>query len=40
MRQDGTETWYDYALEFGPGMFLPFSVKIGKDGAVTNLSVA
>jgi D-alanyl-D-alanine carboxypeptidase len=38
MRQDGKETWYDYVLEFGPGVFLPFSVKIGEDGAVTSLS--
>jgi D-alanyl-D-alanine carboxypeptidase len=39
MRQDAKETWYDYVLEFGPGVFLPFSVKIGEDGAVTSFSV-
>lgn len=39
MRQDAKETWYDYVLKFGPGVFLPFSVKIGEDGAVTSFSV-
>jgi D-alanyl-D-alanine carboxypeptidase len=38
-RQDGKQTWYDYVLEFGPGVFLPFSVKIGEGGVVYGLSV-
>jgi D-alanyl-D-alanine carboxypeptidase len=33
------DTWYDYVLEFGPGVFLPFSVKLGEDGAVISFSV-
>jgi D-alanyl-D-alanine carboxypeptidase len=39
VRRDVKDSWYDYVLQFGPGVFLPFSVRIGEDGAVTGFSV-
>jgi D-alanyl-D-alanine carboxypeptidase len=39
IRRDAKETWYDYVLQFGPGAFFPFAVKIGPDGAVAGFSV-
>jgi len=38
-RRDAKETWYDYVIQFGPGVSLPFAVKVGQDGAVTGFSV-
>jgi CubicO group peptidase (beta-lactamase class C family) len=39
VRHDGNETWYDYAMQFGPGASLPFAVKLDDHGAVAGLSV-
>jgi D-alanyl-D-alanine carboxypeptidase len=38
-RQEGANRWYDYMVQFGPGVFLPFKVKIGQDGVVDGFSV-
>jgi D-alanyl-D-alanine carboxypeptidase len=39
IRQDGEESWYDYAIQFGPGVSIPFAVRIDGDGAVAGFSV-
>ena len=39
VRHDGSAAWYDYVIQFGPGVFLPFSVRIGEDGGVAGFSV-
>ena len=39
MRRDVKDSWYDYVIQFGPGVSMPFSVKIGADKAVTSFSV-
>jgi hypothetical protein len=38
-RRDAKDTWYDYVIRFGPGVSIPFAVKVGRDGAVTGFSV-
>jgi CubicO group peptidase (beta-lactamase class C family) len=38
-RRDAKDTWYDYVIQFGPGVSMPFAVKVGLDGAVTGFSV-
>ncbi|MEA1648861.1 serine hydrolase domain-containing protein [Nitrospirillum sp. BR 11164] len=38
-RQSGVERWYDYVLQFGPGVFLPFAVRLGEDGKVAGFSI-
>ena len=38
-RKDGNDTWYDYVMQFAPGVFLPFAAKIGEDGTVEGFSV-
>lgn len=39
VRQDAKESWYDYVFEFGPGVSMPFAVKIAPDGLVSGLSL-
>jgi CubicO group peptidase (beta-lactamase class C family) len=39
VRSDATDSWYDYVMQFGPGVFLPFSAKIDPQGLVAGLSV-
>ncbi|HEY8949773.1 MAG TPA: serine hydrolase domain-containing protein [Rhizomicrobium sp.] len=39
VRHDGKDVWYDYAMQFGPGVSLPFGVKLDDHGAVAGLSV-
>lgn len=39
IRQDANGTWYDYTIEFGPGVFIPFGAKIDGDGNVAGFSV-
>ena len=38
-RQDAKESWYDYVIQFGPGVFLPFAVRVDPDGLVAGFSV-
>jgi len=38
-RQDGKDSWYDYVIQFGPGVSMPFAVKIGADDAIAGFSV-
>jgi D-alanyl-D-alanine carboxypeptidase len=37
-RVDGS-TWYDYVMQFGPGVSIPFAVRIDKEGAVAGFSL-
>jgi D-alanyl-D-alanine carboxypeptidase len=39
IRRDTKDVWYDYVLEFGPGVSLPFAVRIDKDGLVAGISI-
>ena len=39
VRQDAKDSWYDYVIQFGPGVSMPFAAKIDRDGSVTGLSV-
>lgn len=39
MRKDAKDVWYDYVMQFGPGVFLPFAVKLDANGAVAGISV-
>jgi D-alanyl-D-alanine carboxypeptidase len=39
IRRNAQDSWYDYVIQFGPGVSLPFAIKIGPDGLVTGLSV-
>jgi D-alanyl-D-alanine carboxypeptidase len=39
VRQVNGDSWYDYAIQFGPGVSIPFSVRIDKDGFVAGLSL-
>ncbi|HEY5338238.1 MAG TPA: serine hydrolase domain-containing protein [Rhizomicrobium sp.] len=39
VHRDAGDVWYDYALQFGPGVLIPFAVRIDADGAVSGLSV-
>jgi CubicO group peptidase (beta-lactamase class C family) len=39
VRQDANGTWHDYLMQFGPGVSLPFAVKIGPDRAIASFSV-
>jgi CubicO group peptidase (beta-lactamase class C family) len=38
-RRDAKARWYDYVMQFGPGISLPFSVAIDGDGKVASLSI-
>ncbi|MGN6147219.1 MAG: hypothetical protein ACTHPD_01635, partial [Rhizomicrobium sp.] len=38
-RKDAKDTWYDYVMQFGPGVFLPFAAKIDPDGMVAGFSI-
>ncbi|HEY1613655.1 MAG TPA: serine hydrolase domain-containing protein [Rhizomicrobium sp.] len=38
-RREANASWYAYVLQFGPGAFMPFAVKLGPDGAVSGISV-
>jgi len=38
-RQEAKDRWYDYVLQFGPGVSLPCTVKIGPNGLVAGLSI-
>jgi D-alanyl-D-alanine carboxypeptidase len=37
VRPDGN--WYDYVIQFGPGVFIPFAATIGPDGTVSGFSI-
>ena len=39
VRHDAKDNWYDYLIQFGPGVSMPFAAKIGPDGSVTGLSI-
>lgn len=39
VRHDGKDVWYDYTMQFGPGVSLPFGVKLDDHKAVAGLSV-
>ena len=39
IRQVNGDPWYDYVIQFGPGVSIPFSVRIDKDGLVAGLSL-
>jgi CubicO group peptidase (beta-lactamase class C family) len=39
LRQDGAGIWYDYVMQFGPGVSMPFSARIGPDRLITSVSV-
>jgi D-alanyl-D-alanine carboxypeptidase len=39
IRHDANGTWHDYLMQFGPGVSLPFAVRIGSDQAVAGFSV-
>jgi D-alanyl-D-alanine carboxypeptidase len=38
-RQTAKDHWYDYVIQFGPGVSLPFAANIGQNGLVTGLSI-
>jgi D-alanyl-D-alanine carboxypeptidase len=38
-RQVSGDSWYDYVMQFGPGVFIPFSVRIDKAGVVAGFSL-
>lgn len=37
--KDAKGTWYDYVIQFAPGVFLPFAIRIGTDDTVAGFSV-
>jgi D-alanyl-D-alanine carboxypeptidase len=39
VRQDANDTWHDYLMQFGPGVSLPFAVRMGPDQAVASFSL-
>jgi CubicO group peptidase (beta-lactamase class C family) len=39
IRRDTNQDWYEYVMQFGPGVSLPFAVRTDKDGAVAGISV-
>lgn len=39
IRHDAKDSWYDYVVQFGPGVSMPFAAKIGPDGSVTGFSI-
>jgi CubicO group peptidase (beta-lactamase class C family) len=39
VRRDATDDWYEYVMEFGPGVSLPFAVRIDKDKLVAGVSI-
>jgi D-alanyl-D-alanine carboxypeptidase len=39
IRREADVNWYDYVIEFGPGVFIPFAATIGRDGAVSAISI-
>ncbi|MEG9434022.1 serine hydrolase domain-containing protein [Terriglobus sp. ADX1] len=38
-RQVSGDTWYDYVMQFGPGVSIPFSVRTDKEGVVAGFSL-
>ncbi|HEY3637234.1 MAG TPA: serine hydrolase domain-containing protein [Rhizomicrobium sp.] len=39
LRREAGDSWYEYVMEFGPGVSLPFAVRIDKDALVAGISV-
>jgi len=39
IHHDANKTWYNYVIQFGPGVSLPFAVTIDHDGKVAGISV-
>jgi D-alanyl-D-alanine carboxypeptidase len=39
VRQVNGDSWYDYVIQFGPGVSIPFSVRIDKEGVVAGFSL-
>lgn len=39
VRRNVKDNWYDYVLWFGPGVSVPFAVKIDKDSLVSRISI-
>jgi CubicO group peptidase (beta-lactamase class C family) len=39
IRQNAKDAWYDYVLQFGLGVSLPFAVRMDQDGTVAGFSV-
>jgi hypothetical protein len=38
-RQLNGDSWYDYVIQFGPGVSIPFSVRVDKEGIVAGFSL-
>jgi hypothetical protein len=38
-RRKAEDNWYDYVIQFGPGVYLPFAVRVGADGTVAGFSL-
>jgi hypothetical protein len=38
-RQLNGDSWYDYVIQFGPGVSIPFSARIDKQGIVAGFSL-
>jgi CubicO group peptidase (beta-lactamase class C family) len=38
-RREEKETWYNYVFQFGPGISLPFAVRLDRDRTVSGISV-
>jgi CubicO group peptidase (beta-lactamase class C family) len=39
IRKDSKDLWYDYVMQFGPGVFLPFSIMLDASGKVAGMSI-
>jgi len=39
IRRQANDTWYDYAMQFGPGVSIPFAVTIGAERVVAKFSI-
>ena len=39
IRRDASKIWYDYVIQFGPGVSISFSVTIDEDGKVAGFSI-
>lgn len=39
MRKVKEDAWFDYVIQFGPGVSIPFSVRIDKEGLVAGFSI-
>ena len=39
VRQVNGESWYDYVMQFGPGVSIPFSVRTDKEEIVAGFSL-